>query len=188
MGPMAIGQRIQRERQALGLSLQRLARHAGVSAAAISKIERNGMVPSIAVLMKLASALNRTVGYLVGEEDGEAPRHVELIRAQGREKLHNEESAITSERVAGRLHDSLMIAGISRIAPGGASGDGTMTHRGEELALCLDGEIEYTVAGKSYRLGKGDSFHFKSHLSHRWRNPGRRRARVLYVLVRPVPE
>lgn len=183
MQTLKIGERIQKERQARGLSIHRLAEQAGLSPAAISKIERDGMVPSITTLMKLASALNRTVGYLVGEEDGEVPRHVELIRAGAREELHNEESAITSERVAGRLHDSLITAGISRIRPGGQSGPGMMTHRGEELALCLDGEIEYTVAGKVYRLRRGDSLHFKSHLRHRWRNPGPRESRVLYVLV-----
>ena len=49
-----IGTKIRLLRQGRGLSLQQLAERSGVSAASIHKIERNSMVPTIAVLMKLA--------------------------------------------------------------------------------------------------------------------------------------
>src|SRR5712691_7258342 len=64
----SIGPKIRQLRQQKSLSLQQLAERSGVSAAAIHKIERNGMVPTIATLMKLARALNRSVGFLVEEE------------------------------------------------------------------------------------------------------------------------
>ncbi|MGQ0670948.1 MAG: helix-turn-helix domain-containing protein, partial [Actinomycetota bacterium] len=55
----SIGPKVRHLRPQTNLSLQRLAERSGVSPAAIHKIERNGMVPTITTLMKLAAALNR---------------------------------------------------------------------------------------------------------------------------------
>ena len=52
-----IGPKIAGLRKAQGLSLQQLATASDVSAAAIHKIERSGMVPTITTLLKLAGAL-----------------------------------------------------------------------------------------------------------------------------------
>ena len=67
----SIGPKVGQLRQQKRLSLQQLAERSGVSAAAIHKIERNGMVPTITTLMKLAAALNRSVAYFVEEEEHE---------------------------------------------------------------------------------------------------------------------
>ncbi|MGH7746297.1 MAG: helix-turn-helix domain-containing protein, partial [Candidatus Dormibacteria bacterium] len=64
----SLGPKIRELRQQKGLSLQQLAERSDVSAAAIHKLERSGMVPTIATLMKLATALNRPVSYFVDEE------------------------------------------------------------------------------------------------------------------------
>ena len=69
----AIGPKIRELRLQRGLSLQQLADRSGVSPAAIHKIERNGMVPTIATLMKLAVALNRPVSFLIDEATPDGP-------------------------------------------------------------------------------------------------------------------
>ena len=69
----SIGRKVHQLRQQKTLSLQQLAERSGVSAAAIHKIERNGMVPTITTMMKLAAALNRSVAYFVEEEEGDRP-------------------------------------------------------------------------------------------------------------------
>ena len=69
-----IGAKVRLMRTRKGYSLQQLANVADVSAAAIHKIERNGMVPTITTLMKLAAALNRPVSYFISEdEEGDKP-------------------------------------------------------------------------------------------------------------------
>ena len=84
-----IGPKIRFLRQQRNLSLQQLADRSGVSPAAIHKIERNGMVPTITTLMKLAGALNRSVGFLVDEEDesGQLPKHAVLVRVADRKRV-----------------------------------------------------------------------------------------------------
>src|SRR6188472_3696974 len=67
----SIGPKVKMLRQEQRLSLQQLAVKAEVSAAAIHKIERNGMVPTITTLLKVATALGRPVSYFVQEADGQ---------------------------------------------------------------------------------------------------------------------
>src|SRR5688572_28832149 len=64
----SIGPRLRELRLQHSLSLQQLAERAGVSAAAIHKIERNGMVPTITTLLKLADAFDRPIAHFVDEE------------------------------------------------------------------------------------------------------------------------
>lgn len=58
-----LGQRIQRARKALGLSLRELGEQISLSHAAIKKYEHNEMTPSSDVLIKLAKALQVRIEY-----------------------------------------------------------------------------------------------------------------------------
>src|SRR2546427_12485962 len=83
-GIALIGPKVRQLRRQKNLSLQQLAERSGLSAAAIHKIEHNGMVPTITTLMKLAAALNRSVAYFVDEEPSEAAI---LVRSDERKKV-----------------------------------------------------------------------------------------------------
>ena len=56
----ALGAKLAAARAERGWSLAELARRAGVSTASVHKIEKSGMTPTIATLMKVASALGMT--------------------------------------------------------------------------------------------------------------------------------
>lgn len=58
-------------------------------------------------------------------------------------------------------------------------------HDGEEMHLVLQGELEYTVAEKSYRLTEGDILWHHSMLQHRARNIGAEK--VIYMTVGTPP-
>ena len=77
----SIGPRIRQLRQQKKMSLQQLAERSDVSAAAIHKIERNNMVPTITTLIRLATALNRSVAWFVSEDEHE-DRAAALIRSR----------------------------------------------------------------------------------------------------------
>src|SRR5689334_4712493 len=66
-----IGDRLKRAREAAGLSLRDLEDkiEKEVSAQAIGKYERDEMMPSSNVLLRLAKALNVTPDYLLGTRD-----------------------------------------------------------------------------------------------------------------------
>lgn len=62
---MSIGERIKSARTAAGFSMRELARRVGISPQAISKYERGINVPSSAVLLRLAQALDKKVEYFL---------------------------------------------------------------------------------------------------------------------------
>src|SRR6476646_4298607 len=80
----SIGPKVKRLRQEQSLSLQQLAVKAEVSAAAIHKIERNDMVPTITTLLKICAALERPVSYFTEVDEGE-PELATLTRAGERQ-------------------------------------------------------------------------------------------------------
>ena len=67
---MVTGERIRQAREARGLTMADLARSAGLSPGAISRIERGERAPGSATLQRLAQALGIAPGALM---DGEAP-------------------------------------------------------------------------------------------------------------------
>ena len=181
----AIGPRMRELRLQRGLSLQQLAERAGVSAAAIHKIERNGMVPTITTLLKLADAFDRPVGWFVDEE-GPAAGPVAFTPADARPSAFSPQPGVEMATVTGSYARFLLDGSVATIEPGAGSGLGEGERQGEELVFVLDGELEFDVDGRAYRLGEGDALHLRTDRPHHWSNPGAVPARALWVSVRPL--
>jgi DNA-binding XRE family transcriptional regulator/quercetin dioxygenase-like cupin family protein len=181
----AIGPRMRELRLQRGLSLQQLAERAGVSAAAIHKIERNGMVPTITTLLKLADAFDRPVGWFVDEE-GPAAGPVAFTPAGGRPPAFSPQPGVEMATVTGSYARFLLDGSVATVAPGAGSGVGEGERQGEELVFVLDGALEFDVDGRAFRLTEGDALHLRTDRPHQWENAGAVRARALWVSVRPL--
>jgi transcriptional regulator with XRE-family HTH domain len=177
-----IGTKIHLLRQGEGLSLQQLAERSGVSAAAIHKIERNTMVPTITTLMKLARALDRSVSYLV-EEDIDNTSSAVLVRAKNRDTLFASRDGVNMENISGPFGRFVLAGAIVTIDPGQDSGRAPLAHSGEELVYLLSGSLEFEI-DSTYRLGQGDALHLRTDRPHRWRNPSARPARAVWISLR----
>ena len=180
----SIGPKVRRLRLQKGLSLQQLAERSGVSAAAIHKVERNGMVPTITTLIKLAASLNRPVSYFVGEET-EVDSVVALVRKADRKAVYTSKHGLTLEGISGPYGRFFLAGAIATVQPGANSGDKPMEHPGEELILVLDGSFEVDVDGQQFALAEGDSLHFRTDRPHRWRNTGETPIKAVWLALRP---
>ena len=138
------------------MSLQQLAAQSDVSAAAIHKIERGGMVPTITTLLKIAVAFNRPVSYFVEEQLGEN-RPVAHIRSDDRGPIFTAHSGIELAGISGPYGRFFLAGAVATVQPGANSGDKPMEHPGEELILVLDGTFEVDVDGQHFALAEGDS-------------------------------
>ncbi len=179
----SIGPKVRGLRQQKGLSLQQLAERSGVSAAAIHKIERNGMVPTITTLMKLAGALNRSVAYFVEEEEKE-DRPAVLIRAAGRKPVFTSKKGLDLRGVSGPYGRFFMAGASATVEPGADSGRKPMEHPGEEFVYVLSGTLCFEVGGEEYVVRRGDALHFRTDRPHRWWNPRREPARAIWMALR----
>ncbi len=182
---LRVGEKIRKFRQDQNLSIQKLAEISGVSPAGIYKIETDGMTPSVTTMIRIAHALGHKVGEFL-DEAVEEVRDFELVRRKDRTALYSNESKIIAETIAWRIQDWKIFAAVVTLEPGGKTGDENLYHEGEELILCLRGKIEISLGEEKFLLQKGDSFHYKSSRLHSWRNPGKEKAEMVYVLTPPL--
>lgn len=164
----AIGPKIRELRAQRNLSLQQLAVRADVSAAAIHKVERGDMVPTITTLLKLAGALGRPVGHFI---DDAGPQYPVAVHSRARD---------AGPAITGSANQFVLQGTVTVVEPGeGGSAEPSPT--GEELVFVLDGTLEFEVAGQPFRLGRHDSLHYRTEHSRRWTNPGAKPARAVWI-------
>jgi transcriptional regulator with XRE-family HTH domain len=177
-----IGAKVAKARAERGWSLAQLAERSGLSTAAIHKIEKSGMTPTIASLMKVAAALGKSVGYFVEEPD--ATRPVTVIRQDERTRLYTSKQGLVLENISGRYGPFWVAGAEAHVEPRADSGPQPMSHPGEELVLLLEGCMTFTIDDELHELGPGDSIHFRTVRPHSWANPTERPARAVWLSIR----
>jgi DNA-binding transcriptional MerR regulator len=177
--PQLPGQRFRRLRMRRKLSLAQVARATSVSVGFLSALERGQMRCSIATLRRIARFYKTNIISLF-ETNGEAQH---LVRPSQRKILE------TSPNVRMELlawGNTAMEPHLFRVKPGGGSGE-SYSHEGEEFLHVLRGEFELWLHNEGhYLLKAGDSLYFESSTPHRWKNPGRAEAWVLWVNTPPT--
>lgn len=176
-----IAERFRRAREEAGLTLRQVAERASIAPSTVQKIENCKIVPSIAVAVRLANALNRRPSYFI-EGDHEAETDVRFIaRGRGR-RLGTRPDPVAVQQIAEPLVNPRMEAYLLTVQPGGESGSGELLiHRGEEIVVCTKGRVRFDLRGQDYTLSPGDTLHFKGDIPHRWENPGPREAAMLII-------
>lgn len=174
--------RIKSCRDEEGLTLNDLAERSGVAPSTIQKVEKGQMVPTIAVLMKIAAGLRRRVSYLIGDEDSDLDVSFRPARKRSTVRVANH---VQAERLAGDLRDPEFDAYEIFVPAGKGSGAVPLQHRGDEIVICMHGSVVFHVGSQQFELGPGDSLHFKSIVPHSWTNRGKRAARMIVVASYP---
>lgn len=180
-----LGIRLRHARLAHSWRLRDVAERIGCSESLISKIERGHTTPSLKILHRLTKVLDLSISALFSPAEmgavvwrcGNRP----IMTLQGA----HETGCIHLERIVPHHPGLLLEANIHVVEPG-AESDGEIEHTGEEVGYLLEGTLELWVDDQKYRLSSGDAFHFRSDLSHRYRNPGKEVAKVLWVNTPPT--
>jgi transcriptional regulator with XRE-family HTH domain len=174
-----LGRNIAALREARGQTQQAIARLAGIPRATWTNLESGAANPTLAVLVKVAAALQVRLEELI-----EPPRRI------GR--LYRAASLPTRTRGAVTVRKLLpeTIAGleIERMElPAGATMGGVPHAAGtREYLTCERGQIELSAGGASWTLGSGDVVVFRGDQKHGYRNPGTAPA-VAYSVIAFAP-
>jgi transcriptional regulator with XRE-family HTH domain len=177
-----VGRKVSDLRRAKGLSLQQLAAISDVSPAAINKIERSGMVPTITTLLKLAAALGVSLSYFV-EEDDSLPEPVHFTPASQRQPVYTPHKGLNLAGITGSYRQFQAAAALARMAPAANSGEKLLHHSGEELVHVIAGEVVFRVNGQEYSLKAGDSLQFSGNVPHHWENRSKKPVDLIWVVV-----
>jgi len=173
-----VGERLKELREGQAMSMRALAQRSGLSANALSMIERGRASPSVSTLSKLADAL----GISVTEFFGDVPARQDVVFVKADERTRVPFTRGLWEGLGGEGFTGRVEPFVLTLEAGGASGTQWIVHTGHELVYCLRGSIEYLVEDDRYELGPGDSLLFAAHRRHRWRNPGKTVTNALFVL------
>jgi transcriptional regulator with XRE-family HTH domain len=170
-------------RKARGLKLAEIALKLGRSVGWVSQVERGLSMPSLEDLRALATLFGVPVSLFFGHDVPEERERGVVVRSAQRRSLGTSESGLVEELLSPDLGGSFEML-RSVFAPG-AELKTENERPTEEAGYVVSGIFEIEIAGVWHRLNAGDSFRFE-HKPHRWRNPGREPAVVIWVVSPPV--
>lgn len=171
-----LGMNLRRLRADRGLSQQKLADLSGIPRPTWASLETGSANPTLAVLSKVASALNVSIEELLSPPRNE----FELIRAgelPARKKQGATVRALVPEVIPG------MEITRTELTPGGRM-VGTPHKAGtREYLTCESGRVELVAAGQSHVLRPGDMLVFRGDQRHSYVNPDPRKKSVSFSVV-----
>jgi transcriptional regulator with XRE-family HTH domain len=173
-----VGSRLKELREARNISMRTLATKSGLSANALSMIERGKTSPSVSTLYKLSDAMGISITAFFGPESDK--KQVVFLKSDERTRMSFTRGvfeALGGEQFVGRVEPFMLT-----MESGATSGPHTITHTGHEFVFCLRGELEYQVEKELFHLSAGDSLLFASQLKHKWRNAGKTVTNALIII------
>ncbi len=178
---MDIGQELKSLRQQRGLTQEELADRCELSKGFISQVERNQTSPSIATLMDLLESLGSSLSEFFRERTHEktvfAPQ--DMFEKQDPDILRGSITWLVPDAQKNRMEPILIEMG-----EGGQTAVYPPSEI-EEFGYVLSGTILLHENGNVQRVRTGCSFCLHPHAEHYLSNPGKVKARVLWVSTPP---
>lgn len=166
-----LGSNIRALRSQQGLTLDSLAKKAGVSRAMLSDIERGIKNPTIKVVCQIAEVFGYTVSQLIGEDTPEE-KSIIVTRCDDRQILIEPQTGVERHLLSpGFIKRGLEI--IWYAIPPNQTGS-FPPHRPNtiEHITVVKGCLKYAVGDIDGVLKEGDSIFFPADVSHDFYNPG----------------
>jgi transcriptional regulator with XRE-family HTH domain len=182
MDEKQIVENIRRTRQSKKMSIEQLAKIAGLSKGYISKIEHSQKAPPVSTLIKIAKALATEVSFLIAESSSEAPENINIcvVRKNERREVVSRGTfygyryeLLAYKKIGKSMEPSILEPAFDERA--------FFSHDGEEFMYVLEGTHEFVYENKRYILKKGDSVYCDAKIPHSGRSIGKKRAKILIV-------
>ncbi len=181
--PPLVGATIQAFRTKQKLSLDTLSKLSGVSKSMLSQIERNLTNPTVAVLWKLANALNVELTELLEIETSRDVRPlIEFLPSHSTPVIKSSDGScelriLGPVPLAGRFEWYELV-----IQPGGALQSEAHEKGSKEHLTVLSGQMIVIADSTEQRLKHGDTARYAVDVRHCIHNPGKTNATALMVI------
>jgi transcriptional regulator with XRE-family HTH domain len=173
-----VGSRLRQLREQQNISMRGLAAKSGLSANALSMIERGKTSPSVSTLYKLSDALGVPITEFFSQQLER--QEVVFLRADERPRISfvkGSMEGLGGEQFIGKVSPFLVT-----LDNGASSGSNHMSHTGHEFVYCLRGKLEYRVEKQVFQLEAGDSLLFAAQLKHSWKSVGGNVTNALIII------
>jgi transcriptional regulator with XRE-family HTH domain len=174
---------IRQAREKIGLTLNELSEQSGVAPSTIQKIESRQMIPSIAVILKIAAGLGIDAGELIASR---SPPKVEIVvQRTGQYASMNASKKVRYEKLSADIQGAEVECW--RIVIGAAYSAKLFRPQLflEAVIFCERGVIELDIDGEICVLSPGDTVHTRSKTLFGLRNTGD--VEAAYILTGRFP-
>lgn len=181
----SLGEKIRRLRLKKSMGLVELGRHTGLSAAMLSKLENNHVVPTLQTLSRIAIVFSVGLDHFFSDPG----KHNSIAVTRSTERMDFDESLDSKEVLysfqcldypaterKSSSYLSTFIAGKSADAP-------QHSHEGCEFIYVLSGKLGLKVEGEEVILETADTAYFNSSLPHSYRKIGDAECQAIVVTV-----
>ncbi|WP_420348753.1 helix-turn-helix domain-containing protein [Pelagibius sp.] len=178
-----VGRDLRALRKSRGLTLSELAAEVGRSVGFLSQVERGLSELSISDLRRLAGALGAPLSWFFVHEGVPPEERGIVVRSSARRPLGLAADGLTEELLSPDLGGAFEV--IRSLFEPGAELKEPAQRDTEETGYVVSGALDLWIDGRQFRLKAGDSFRIERE-PFRWRNPGRVRAEVIWVIAPPI--
>lgn len=180
-----VGERIRTYRENLAMGVKDLAEKSGVSEAIVEAVEKGDVLPALGVLTKISRALGQRLGTFMDDQFKPDPI---VTRA---EDLEASKIAGKGVSTSGYAYQSLALGKPDRhmdpfrIELKADEASMPSSHEGEELVICLAGEVELSYGPDKTILKAGDTAYYNSCVSHSLKALGGKSASIYGIVYMP---
>ena len=181
-----VGERIRMYREQLEMSVTDLSAKSGVSEEIINAIEASEVIPALGVLTKVSRALGQRLGTFMDDQFKPDPiitRAADIEANKVMDKGMNEYGYASYSLAVGKP-DRHMDPFRIELSAGAAAKESS--HEGEELIICLAGEVELKYGTEVSVLKAGDTAYYNSVVKHSLRAIGEKAASIYGIVFMPV--
>lgn len=172
----AVGKRIKEIRAERGWALRELGERCGLSANAISLMERGENSPTVSSLRRLAEALKVPITEFFQEEHDK-----NCVFVKQGEGIRIQNADVELESLGFGLPHQQLEPFRMTVDPRTKTANGSIHHPGQEFVYCVSGTIDYQVGEETYQLEEGDTLLFNASTPHAWSNDSSEPAVILLV-------
>jgi transcriptional regulator with XRE-family HTH domain len=185
LGRYSIGEKLRSLRLRKSMGLVELAKHTGLSAALLSKLEREKLFPTLPTLLRIAMVYGVGLDYFFTDE--RKRRVVSVVRKQERvrfpERPGTQDVPYFFESLDYRATErklSAFVAEFQEIVPEKLK---PHQHPGVELLYVMKGSLTIRIGGEDFPLDTEDAIYFDSAVQHSYRRRGAKPCTGVIVTV-----
>lgn len=176
-----IGKTIKNIRISKGLLLKEVASKCDISSSMLSQIEKGNANPSLNTIKAIAQALEVPLfKFFINSEETKYTFHI--VKKEERKRISTEN--VIYELLTPKVESKIEFMQMT-LRKNAETSVRLMSHKGEEVAVLLEGKVELTIGNSSIILSPGDSVHIPAMAPHKWKNLQQEKSIVLFSVTPP---
>jgi transcriptional regulator with XRE-family HTH domain len=185
LGRYSIGEKLRTLRLRKSMGLVELSKHTGLSAALLSKLEREKLFPTLPTLLRIAMVYSVGLEYFFTDE--RKRRTVSVVRREDRvrfpERPGTQEVPYFFESLDYKANDRKLSGYVAEFQEIPAEKAKPHLHPGVELVYVMKGALTIKIGSEEFQLEAEDAIYFDSAVLHSYRRRGAKPCTGLIVTV-----